>query len=79
MKVKSLIEVSNDGISWVTIWEHSGNAITDDNWQIYEYDISSIADNQSTVYISWNYEIMSNGAKPYSGWNIDDIELWGNP
>ncbi len=77
--VNSMVEVSNDGESWIKAWEHTGRLpITDDGWQIVEYNISSVADDQKTVYIRWGYEILEY-AYPYSGWNIDDIQLWGNP
>lgn len=73
----SKIEVSTNGTTWVPIWEHTGNrAITDNGWQQMDYDISPIADNQTTVYIRWSYQIGS-GAYAYSGWNIDDIQFWG--
>lgn len=76
--VWSRIEVCNDEIGWQTIWDDSGDEpIEDSDWQIKKYDISAIADNQSTVYIRWSYEIISAEAYPYSGWNIDDIQLWG--
>ncbi len=76
--VRSRIEASNNGIDWQIVWEQSdGQTITDSDWQIMEYDISAIADNQLTVYIRWSYEIISDEAYPYSGWNIDDIQLWG--
>lgn len=76
--VVTKIEASNNGTSWSVIWEHTGTtALTDDDWQIVEYDISSIADNQDTVYIHWSYQILDDRAYPYSGWNIDDIQLWG--
>lgn len=79
--VASKIEMSPDGSIWYTIWEHaSPDFIMDDNWQIEDYALSSIADNQPSVYIRWSYEIVDgNRAYPFSGWNIDDIELWGNP
>ena len=79
--VDSKIVASNNGTSWQTIWdhwEHTGNKpIEDSDWQIMEYDISAVADHQSTVYIRWSYEIRSAEAWLYSGWNIDDIQLWG--
>lgn len=76
--VGSKIEVSNNGTTWQTVWEHTGNQpITDSNWQIIEHDISAVADNQPTVYIRLSYEIISDEAYAYSGWNIDDIQLWG--
>jgi len=72
------VRASNNGTSWSVVWEHKGTtAITDEDWQIVEYDISSIADNQDTVYIRWSYQILDDRAYPYSGWNIDDIQLWG--
>ncbi|MHC4463056.1 MAG: hypothetical protein ACYS6W_15050 [Planctomycetota bacterium] len=49
------------------------------SWRVVEYDISSIANNQETVYIRWGYKIIRGDAFPYSGWTIDDIEFWGNP
>ena len=66
--------VSNGG-DWTTVWENAAE-ITDDAWQQVSYDISSVADNQPTVYIRW---IMgpTDGGWRYSGWNIDDIELVG--
>ena len=76
--VECTVEVSNGG-PWIAVWNHTGRTeIADDNWQIAEYDVSSIADGQNTVYIRWSYKILP-WAFPYSGWNIDDIELWGNP
>ncbi len=77
--VESAIEVSNTGGEpWTTVWEHTRSDLTDSSWRIVEYDISSVADDQETVYIRWGYEVLEY-AYPYSGWNIDDIELWGNP
>lgn len=77
--VNSFVEGSNDGETWELIWEYNDrSALTDNAWQVVEYDISSIADGQETVYIRWGYEVLDY-AYPYSGWNIDDVELWGNP
>jgi len=77
--VESKIEVSNNGSDWLTIWEHTGTEpIEDNDWQLKEYDIGDVADNQPTVYIRWSYEIVSDEAYPFSGWNIDDVQLWGN-
>jgi len=76
--VVSKIEVSNNGADWSTVWQHTGSSdIADNSWQIMEYDISSVADNQDSVYLRWSYQILSFQAYSYSGWNIDDIELWG--
>jgi len=76
--VKSMIDVSNNGTTWTEVWSHSGREpITDSEWQLLEYDISSVADDQETVYVRWGYQIFEY-AYPYSGWNIDDIQLWGS-
>jgi len=78
--VISKIEVSSNGTDWDSIWQHSGASdITDSSWQLVEYDISSTADNQATVYIRWGYEIIDEHSLPYSGWNIDYVQLWGHP
>ncbi len=76
--VTATIEVSDDGATWTTVWENGRGEIADTSWRMQEYDISSVADNQDTVYVRWGYEVLEH-AYPYSGWNIDDIELWGNP
>lgn len=76
--VKNKIEVSRNGSSWNLVWEHTDlSAITDDGWQILEYDISSFADDQSTIYIRWSYQILDDHAYQYSGWNIDEIKILG--
>ena len=78
MYVECTIDISIDGTSWTGVWNHRvREAITDSSWKILEYNISSIADGQETVYIRWGYKVLDY-AYPYSGWNIDDIELWGN-
>ncbi len=70
------IEVSNDGVNWVTVWEHGGGSIIPSNWVERVYDISAVADGQPTVYIRWAMG-SSNASITYPGWNIDDIEIWG--
>jgi hypothetical protein len=76
--VQSKVQVSNNGTSWDTVWENTAE-VTDSSWQIVEYDVSEIADNQPTVYFRWSYEILDDRAYLCSGWNIDDIELLGRP
>ncbi|MCP4707494.1 MAG: hypothetical protein GY869_02620 [Planctomycetes bacterium] len=72
------IEVSNDGVSWNTVWNNSDTAITDDSWNIVEYDIGLVADGEESVYIRWSYSVFDH-AYSFSGWNIDDVGLWGIP
>ncbi len=75
--VRNSIEVSNDGATWQVIWEPPRDSETIDSaWQVLEYDISAVANLQSTVWIRWSYEVVGH-AFAYSGWNIDDIEIWG--
>ena len=69
------IEVSNNGTSWQVIWEN-GVEVTDSSWSLVEYDISSVADNQQTVYIRWGIGTTDSSWR-YCGWNIDDIEILG--
>ncbi len=69
------IRVSTNGSSWTTVWENSGY-VEDSSWSELEYDISSVADNQSTVYVRWTMGT-TDGSWQYSGWNIDDIQIWG--
>lgn len=76
--VVSKVEASTNAVDWTVVWQHTAAAaITDDAWQIVQYDISRIADNQDMVYIRWSYEILNERAYPYSGWNIDDVQLSG--
>ena len=78
--VASKIEVSKNQVDWHTVWEHTEPSdITDDSWQVLEYDVGATADHEPTVYLRWSYEILDDRAYPYSGWNIDDVELLGKP
>jgi hypothetical protein len=70
------IDVSDDGSTWYMIWENESGEIADSSWSLQSYDISAIADDQSTVYVRWG--IKSDGGWQYSGWNIDDVELIAN-
>ncbi len=68
-------EVSSNGTTWTTIWDHSGSSFTDPDWQPMVYDISAVADEQATVYLRW---VMgsTDSTVVYCGWNVDDIEIW---
>lgn len=68
------LRVSNNGSNWTTIWEN-GNEMEGGAWELVEYDISSIADGQSNVYIRWTMG-ETDGSWQYCGWNIDDVEIW---
>jgi hypothetical protein len=70
------LEISTDGATWSSIWEHTGASINDASWTLQAYDISAVADQQSTVYIRWAMGTTNNSVT-YCGWNIDDVEIWG--
>jgi len=70
------VEVSNDGTNWREVFVNPGAASTDNAWTQMEYDISTIADQQGTVYARWSYRTISSPGA-YAGWNIDDVELLG--
>ena len=70
------LKVSNDGNTWTTIWENT-SWVYDDAWLQVEYDISAVADGESTVYLRWTMG-PTDWVYECSGWNIDDIEIWGD-
>ena len=77
--VSSYIHVSNDAINWTELWTNgSAGEIVENQWSKFTYDISDIADGESTVFIRWSYSIDTPDAWAYSGWNIDDVSIWGN-
>jgi hypothetical protein len=66
------VNVSADGgNSWTTVWSKTGD---DDRGPVaYLLDISSIADGQSDVMISFHYH----NANYEWWWQVDDVEVWG--
>jgi len=71
------VRVSNDSLSWTTVWQND-TALNDLVWESVAYDISEVADGQSTVYLRWTMGT-TDGQWTYSGWNIDDIEILALP
>ena len=55
------------------MWEN-GAEVADSAWTFQEFDVSSIADNQPTVYLRWTMGT-TDSAWQYCGWNIDDVRL----
>ncbi len=68
------VRVSNNGTNWTTVWENE-QEVTDTTWQLCEYDISSVADDQPSVYVRWTMGTTDTSYR-YCGWNIDDVEVW---
>ncbi|HKQ48437.1 MAG TPA: putative Ig domain-containing protein [Phycisphaerae bacterium] len=72
------IQVSNNGTSWTTVWNHTSTAISENGWSAQTYNIGAVADGQATVYIRWGMGT-TNASVTYPGWNIDDVQIWGIP
>jgi hypothetical protein len=68
------VEISINGSTWSPVWENPGSSTADDAWQQMDYDISTQADGQSTVYIRFTMG-PTDGSYVFCGWNIDDIEV----
>jgi hypothetical protein len=72
------VQVSNDGSTWTTVWANPTSTIDENYWQLCVYDISAIADGDSSVYIRWQMG-PTDSSIYYQGWNIDDIQIWNGP
>lgn len=70
------VQVSNNGSTWTTLWDHSGGSFSDSAWTQHVYDISAVADGQSAVLVRWGMGT-TDGSVTYPGWNIDDVEIFG--
>ena len=70
------LQVSNNGTGWTTLWQNPTSALTDSSWTLQTFDISSVADGRSTVYVRWGLGT-TNYRTQYSGWNIDDVVVYG--
>lgn len=74
------IQVSNNGTIWTSVYQNPAALTTDSAWTTVTYDISAVADNHSTVFVRWGYQIVTlTDLYPLSGWNLDDIEILGTP
>jgi len=69
------VRVSNNGTNWVEIWSNT-DYVEDSSWSQHEFDISSVADGEETVYLRWTMGTTDSSWR-YCGWNIDDVEIWG--
>lgn len=73
------VEVSNDNANWTSVYDLT-RLVEESEWREIAYDISSVADGESTVYIRWGYTTNEDGGDylPAAGWNIDDIRITGD-
>ncbi len=73
------IQVRNDNNSLPhNVYQNPSIDIQDTSWRQVTYDISYVADGQSTVTIQWGLG-PTDYSEAFSGWNIDDIELLTAP
>jgi hypothetical protein len=70
------VQVSNNGTTWTTIWENPTVDLRDSSWTLQAFDISAVADGQSTVFVRWGLG-PTNQSRQFGGWNIDDVVLSG--
>lgn len=68
--------VSSNGTSFQTIWSNPASDLIDTSWQMISFDISAVADQQSTVYLRWSMG-SSDSSVAMCGWNIDDVAIMG--
>ncbi|MGB2821988.1 MAG: Ig-like domain-containing protein, partial [Phycisphaerae bacterium] len=69
---------SNDGLDWVRLWSNPIGDLTDSSWVHQQLDISTVADDQPTVYVRWGMG-PTDGWVSYYGWNLDDVMVTGMP
>jgi len=67
------VSVSNDATNWNSLWTNTAE-VADTSWQYQEFDISSVAADQPTIYLRWTMG-PTDTAWQFCGWNIDDIEI----
>ena len=72
------VQVSNDGLTWVEIWQNPNYDIFDSGWAKQEFDISDVADGQPTVTVRWGMG-PTDYSVAYPGWNLDDVMMIGTP
>lgn len=70
------IQVSSNGTGWTTVWDNGTSSVSDSSWVLKTYSLSSVADNQGTVYVRWGMG-PTDSSTTYPGWNIDDVQIWG--
>lgn len=68
------VEVSNNGTTWTSLSSVSNISVS--AWSQYSYDISAVANGQSTVYVRWVH-LRGAGGGNYSGMSVDDVAISG--
>jgi hypothetical protein len=76
--VPATVQVSNDNLTWTTLWSSSGHA--DTAWTTQRHVLGSVADQHAQVWVRWTYQVNNVfDVWAFSGWNIDDIVIRGVP
>ena len=75
--VYQTLEASVNGLMWSPVWDNGSSEVADSSWSEQVFDLSALADGETTLYLRWGHRVASSGSWAYSGWNIDDVEIWG--
>jgi hypothetical protein len=70
------IEISNNGVNWSTVWNHTTGNLFESAWSLQTYDLSAVADEHAQVYVRWNMGPTDSSGN-FGGWNIDDVLILG--
>ncbi|MBI5835027.1 MAG: C10 family peptidase [Armatimonadetes bacterium] len=66
------IEVSTDGVTWTTLWTHSGDTLEAPTWARQEFDLTAVAAGQPRVIVSFVMGASDEDIER-GGWSIDDF------
>lgn len=70
------IEATRDGVTWTTIWRHTGGDLQETAWSLQSYNIGAVADGAPFVQVRWTMG-PTDANTQFSGWNLDDIVIKG--
>jgi bacillopeptidase F len=70
------VDVSNDGATWVNVWDNNGLGVNESAWSYQMYNIAATADGKASVSVRWGLG-PTDGSVTFPGWNLDDVEIWG--
>jgi hypothetical protein len=71
----AVVDVSADRTNWTAVWANPTTTVSDSAWSQMSFDISAVADYESSVYVRWGIG-PTDESTTYPGWNIDDVEIW---
>ena len=66
--------VSTDGTTWDVLYTNPDVSFSDDEWVMEEFDVASIADGASTLFLRWTMG-STDSSVTYPGWNVDDVAI----